>query len=211
LTSGPCGPVVLSGISTPLGVLSRSRGQVSHALLTRSPLDPKLPSDPVRLACLIHAANVRSEPGSNSPCSETRSVPTPGGAETSNCDAPSARSSSDLHHERRFGLAKPTLLFSKNAYRACAQEPNLSRPCLPVNRDPQNPDVFFKCHRVHLAAERQCRSGEPNRSTAFSAKVRFSFRRHPRPPCWPPDRRWDAVRTASARVSPATGSGRARG
>ena len=45
--------------------LSRIGGQVLHVLLTLSPLDALL--HPVRLACLIHAASVHSEPGSNSP------------------------------------------------------------------------------------------------------------------------------------------------
>ena len=54
-----------SGITPPLGGLSRSRGQVVHALLPLSPLPPGLPRGFVRLACLIHAANVHSEPGSN--------------------------------------------------------------------------------------------------------------------------------------------------
>ena len=49
-------------------MLSPAEGQVSHALLSRSPLY-SLPEGSflVRLACLNHAANVRSEPGSNSP------------------------------------------------------------------------------------------------------------------------------------------------
>ena len=60
----------VSGISSPFGGLSRSSGQVPHVLLTRSPLG--LPQycyclDPVRLACIKHAASVRPEPGSNSP------------------------------------------------------------------------------------------------------------------------------------------------
>jgi hypothetical protein len=80
LTSDPCGPVVSCGISTPLGVLSPARRQVLHALLTRSPLYSRgCPLFRVRLACLIHAASVRSEPGSNSPFSnlliETASRP----------------------------------------------------------------------------------------------------------------------------------------
>src|SRR5882672_5798021 len=61
-------PASSSGISPPFGRLFRTQGQVTHALLTRSPLyrgscDPFL----VRLACVRHAASVRSEPGSNSP------------------------------------------------------------------------------------------------------------------------------------------------
>ena len=60
--------MVLSGISTPFGVLSQTLGQVIHVLLTRAPL--YLESEDsvrVRLACVRHTASVRSEPGSNSP------------------------------------------------------------------------------------------------------------------------------------------------
>ena len=51
-------------------MLSQSPGQVSHVLLTRSPLDLHQYCywmDPARLACVRHAASVRPEPGSNSP------------------------------------------------------------------------------------------------------------------------------------------------
>ena len=50
--------------------LSRRRGQVTHVLLTRSPLihtHQKGRRFTVRLACVKHAASVRPEPGSNSP------------------------------------------------------------------------------------------------------------------------------------------------
>src|SRR6266508_1244601 len=67
LTAKPCDPAVLCGISSPLGLLSPSPRQISHALLTRAPLYSRsCPLFRVRLACLIHAASVRSEPGSNS-------------------------------------------------------------------------------------------------------------------------------------------------
>ena len=58
----------VSGISTPFGGLSQMRGQVTYALLTRAPLY-LFPEGNVRvrLACVKHAASVRSEPGSNSP------------------------------------------------------------------------------------------------------------------------------------------------
>ena len=64
---------MLSGISPPFGRLFRTQGQVTHVLLTRSPLYrgycyPFL----VRLACVRHAASVRSEPGSNSPIKISR-------------------------------------------------------------------------------------------------------------------------------------------
>ncbi len=60
--------VVLSGISTAFAELSRIRRQIIHVLLTLAPLyyfpERKIL---VRLACVKHAASVRSEPGSNSP------------------------------------------------------------------------------------------------------------------------------------------------
>ena len=58
----------LSAISPPFGRLSRAEGQITHALLTRSPLYSSRCRDFLaRLACVRHAASVRSEPGSNSP------------------------------------------------------------------------------------------------------------------------------------------------
>ena len=58
----------VSGINPPFEGLSRTPGQVIYALLTRAPLYSR--SEDlflVRLACVKHAASVRSEPGSNSP------------------------------------------------------------------------------------------------------------------------------------------------
>ena len=54
-----------SGIRRRFQRLSRKEGRVLHVLRTLSPLSALLRS--VRLACLIHAASVHSEPGSNSP------------------------------------------------------------------------------------------------------------------------------------------------
>ena len=58
-------PCCTCGISRPFGLLSPALGQVTNALLTRSPLRVLLL--PVRLACIRHAASVHPEPGSNSP------------------------------------------------------------------------------------------------------------------------------------------------
>ena len=58
--------VVLSGISPSFERLFQIWRQVAHVLLTRPPLySPE--GFLVRLACVRHAASVRSEPGSNSP------------------------------------------------------------------------------------------------------------------------------------------------
>ncbi len=60
-------PMVLSGIRPSFPSLSRSAGQITHVLLTRSPLEYPRKGLSVRLACVKHAASVRPEPGSNSP------------------------------------------------------------------------------------------------------------------------------------------------
>ena len=68
----PCDTTILCGISVRFQTLSPSERQVTHALLTRPPLDLKsiirriLIENPVRLACVRRAASVRPEPGSNS-------------------------------------------------------------------------------------------------------------------------------------------------
>ena len=72
LTYLPCNKYALCGISTGFPVLSPSQRQVAHALLTRPPLsssrfDRSLHLKiPVRLECVMHAASVYPEPGSNS-------------------------------------------------------------------------------------------------------------------------------------------------
>ena len=60
--------MVLCGISSLFKLLSPIEGHVTHVLLTRSPLY-SVPEGTflARLACVKHAASVRSEPGSNSP------------------------------------------------------------------------------------------------------------------------------------------------
>ena len=58
--------------------LSPTSGQIAHVFLTRPPREPP-EGDPVRLACIRHAASVDPEPGSNSPpnssCSPDPSLP----------------------------------------------------------------------------------------------------------------------------------------
>ena len=66
LTPLSCDSVVLCGISNRFRLLSPSKRQVAHALLTRSPLSSPRRNCSVRLACVRHAASVRPEPGSNS-------------------------------------------------------------------------------------------------------------------------------------------------
>ena len=72
LVSKGCPLAALCGISSRFQLLSPTERQVSHALLTRSPLSsPSIGRSLnqvilVRLACVRHAASVRPEPGSNS-------------------------------------------------------------------------------------------------------------------------------------------------
>ncbi len=63
---------LISGISSCFQLLSQSMGQVTHVLLTRSPLVYPRKGLTVRLACVKHAASVRPEPGSNSPLKKHR-------------------------------------------------------------------------------------------------------------------------------------------
>ncbi len=58
---------VISGINFGFPKLSRSTRQITHVLLTRSPLEYPRKGLSARLACVKHAASVRPEPGSNSP------------------------------------------------------------------------------------------------------------------------------------------------
>jgi hypothetical protein len=62
----PKGPVNVCGISVPFETLSPAEGKVTYVFLTRPPLYSGCPFL-ARLACVKPAANVRSEPGSNSP------------------------------------------------------------------------------------------------------------------------------------------------
>ena len=76
----PCEEAGTSSIRPSFPGLSQRKGQVTHVLLTRSPLSPKVqaPMDPVRLACVKHAASVRPEPGSNSPNKNIQKTPKKG-------------------------------------------------------------------------------------------------------------------------------------
>ena len=68
LADRSCDPYATFGISAAFAALSPPSGQVAHAFLALPPLRRSVLLHPaaVRLACLIHAASVRSEPESNS-------------------------------------------------------------------------------------------------------------------------------------------------
>jgi hypothetical protein len=60
-------PADVCGISPSFPRLSPAPRQITHVLLTRSPLSGGRSHLRARLACVKHAASVHSEPGSNSP------------------------------------------------------------------------------------------------------------------------------------------------
>ncbi len=62
----PCDFNALCGISTSFPVLFHAHRQIAHALLTRPPLIRGRSPVTVRLECVMHAASVHPEPGSNS-------------------------------------------------------------------------------------------------------------------------------------------------
>ena len=57
---------MLCGINVRFQTVSPTQGQVAHALLTRPPLIRGRSPVTVRLECVMHAASVHPEPGSNS-------------------------------------------------------------------------------------------------------------------------------------------------
>jgi hypothetical protein len=84
----PMQDCVVSGIRPRFRGLSRSEGQITHVLLTRSPLVYPRKGLTARLACVKHAASVRPEPGSNSPL---KNNPNPSYKESRKRDAPDRR------------------------------------------------------------------------------------------------------------------------
>ena len=74
-----CDSYTSYGISNCFRLLSLTEGQIAHALLTRPPLGILL--CPVRLECVMHAASVHPEPGSNS-LNVSISKPDPSGSNT---------------------------------------------------------------------------------------------------------------------------------
>jgi hypothetical protein len=64
------------GITHRFRRLPPTSGQFAHVFLTRPPRKPP-EGDPVRLACIRHAASVDPEPGSNSPPSVPAHSPVP--------------------------------------------------------------------------------------------------------------------------------------
>ena len=99
LLSRSCEPDTLSGLSFGFPKLSPSRRQLDYVLLARPPLYSPCGFH-VRLACLIHAANVRSEPGSNPSlgrcsflASLIRSLARPNGRQTRLCRSGFSKSS----------------------------------------------------------------------------------------------------------------------
>src|SRR5690606_28062545 len=100
---------VLSGISPRFRGLSRSGGQVTHVLLTRSPLEYPRRGLSARLACVKHAASVRPEPGSNSPTKTGKPKP---GKQKCQTHQPAENPPTSRHKKPGTGLSD-TLLSSQ--------------------------------------------------------------------------------------------------
>jgi hypothetical protein len=159
--------VSLFGISTPFEVLSQITRQIIYALLTRAPLSWKQASNHVRLACVRHAASVRSEPGSNSPVYTEKLNPFFCFKETS---------------------LEPTIhgvyyLVFKDQARCpfrCGRISTLTDPLLPVNYF-FRPAIFFskelpgrRCGRFRLAEVANNTSFRTASQLLFSASILFS-------------------------------------
>ena len=127
-------PMVIFGIRPSFPGLSQSAGQITHVLLTRSPLVYPRKGLTVRLACVKHAASVRPEPESNSPNKNQK-----GSSEQSdlNQKTPKLASKQNNHthdtgrHKRsqknnnKNKTTKHTIEFSNNTPPAAQQDPRL--------------------------------------------------------------------------------------
>ena len=103
----------VSGISSGFPGLFQSLGQVTHVLLTRSPLitQEQALEVTVRLACVKHAASVRPEPGSNSP-SKKRKI-----------HIPTTKPSTDKHQSQNHCQTNPPTPQPQPNKQATARKP----------------------------------------------------------------------------------------
>lgn len=119
--------VVVSGISRRFQRLSQRWGQVTHVLLTRSPLEYPQAGLSVRLACVKHAASVRPEPGSNSP---TKTCRAPRSCEPGDSQYVSKHALTDFHETLK--QSAPRKRQSKTVPARTTQEPSPKHPSQPT-------------------------------------------------------------------------------
>ena len=125
--------MVLSGIRPSFPSLSRSTGQITHVLLTRSPLEhPHHKSNAglsVRLACVKHAASVRPEPGSNSPKKQTKNYRQKTKKPTKQQQTPTTTIDAHVHvHTIKFVSSNDTLSSSQTTPPPTTQHPKSTGP-----------------------------------------------------------------------------------
>jgi hypothetical protein len=131
---------LISGISPGFPELSQSQGQVTHVLLTRSPLGTARcchQTGLARLACVKHAASVRPEPGSNSP-SEIVEIPRVAHARSMRAARTSLSSGLATHKGQRGSPTAPSELGATGRHRGptrcrCAGS-SVIRPDVPKYR-----------------------------------------------------------------------------
>ncbi len=143
----------------------------TYALLRRSPLSPLRVL--ARLACLIHAANVHSEPGSNPSCvSSTKPLQSkPRKASHSN-----KKGSSIAESELPKAFPKQLALFQKRNHRQSllVNKPSPGNPCgkpknsLPTqNRNqPADRPCFRTPHQPFRTHQPNCQRATPQRRTS---------------------------------------------
>src|SRR5918992_1363786 len=158
---------VLSSIRPSFPGLSQSQGQVTHVLLTRSPLEHPQRGLSARLACVKHAASVRPEPGSNSPSrpNQTNHPPPP-----------------PHQKARQQDSRQPAKTQTENKTPAKTQPPttNTGRPCtcLKETQTPEQP------HPQPQKAKNRTTPEHRNHKKALATKkhaVEFSKNGHPPP------------------------------
>ncbi len=157
--------MVISGISPRFRGLSQSEGQITHVLLTRSPLVYPRKGLTARLACVKHAASVRPEPGSNSPLKTTQQKNPDKKQTILAIKQPPTQTTQHTSHPRQrqqinSSTFKHTVEFS-NITRTPQQNqpapPRGNPPNLPENHSPvkmlQGPASAFGCPARHGAIQ----------------------------------------------------------
>ncbi len=180
LRGGTCVSPMPSGISGSFPPLSQTPRQVTHVLLTRSPLEagnlsPKTSKRllPVRLAFIRHAASVRPEPGSNSPLEnvypDSGACPEPGGK--------ALDSRPDFLTQTRYSVVKDRLVYVSLRRRTIALDPApvktpFSGPFRRALPDHPSPPLRPATSSIPQAARRKTRWVIPGKGDACQGAFR---------------------------------------
>lgn len=130
--------MVLCGITHCFQRLSPIKGQVAHVFLTRPPRK-STEVNPVRLACIRHAASVDPEPGSNSPPNISLHSLNPREQIQSGCSCFTRPPISIPEYRGPSRVSRSPYFRTQNAHRLCFVFRTQSPLCASLLRSPARP------------------------------------------------------------------------